>query len=106
MSTVRLDTDLNCVPVTAVDQTEDVASHSPKSSTQARRRPCGHVKLSRSLSKSDSDLLVSCEEDVTLSEKTKSLIKCTMERTHLDRLSSLTADWEEVSTLGWSGNKS
>ncbi|XP_058259955.1 ankyrin repeat and SAM domain-containing protein 1A isoform X2 [Hemibagrus wyckioides] len=99
MSTLPLDTDLNCVPVTALDQAEDVASHSPESSTQARRRPCGHVKLSRSLSKSDSDLLISHEEDVTLSERTKSLIKCTMERTHLDRLSSLTADWEEIEKI-------
>lgn len=99
MSTLPLDTDFNYVAVTSLDQTEEKYSHSPESSTQAMRRPCKQKKLFRSLSKSDSDLLVPCEEDVALVERTNSLAKCRMERTQMDRLSSLTADWEEVSTL-------
>ncbi|XP_027002993.1 ankyrin repeat and SAM domain-containing protein 1A isoform X2 [Tachysurus fulvidraco] len=94
MSTLPLD--LNYVPVTGLEQAEDEFSHSPESSTQARRQPCGHVKLSCSLSKSDLDLLAPCEENLALGEKNKCKIKCWMERTHIDRLSSLTADWEEI----------
>ncbi|XP_053492617.1 ankyrin repeat and SAM domain-containing protein 1A-like [Ictalurus furcatus] len=99
MSTLPLDTDFNYVTVTSLDQAEEKYSHSPESSTQAMRRPCKQKKLCRSLSKSDSDLLVPCEEDVALVERTKSLAKCRMERTQMDRLSSLTADWEEIEKI-------
>ncbi|GAA6104899.1 ankyrin repeat and SAM domain-containing protein 1A isoform X1 [Tachysurus ichikawai] len=97
MSTLPLD--LNYVPVTGLEQAEDEFSHSPESSTQDRRQPCGHVKLSRSLSKSDLDFLAPCEENVALGEKNKCKIKFWMERTHTDRLSSLTADWEEIEKI-------
>lgn len=106
MSAPPLDSDFIYVTVTAPDQAEAESSHSPESSsTQARRWPCGHEKLSRSLSKSDSDLLVPCGEDVAVAERTKSLAKCRTEKTQMDQLSSLTADWEEVSALGIRGNK-
>ncbi|XP_060724270.1 ankyrin repeat and SAM domain-containing protein 1A isoform X3 [Tachysurus vachellii] len=97
MSTLPLD--LNYVPVTGLEQAEDEFSHSPESLTPPRRQSCGHVKFSRSLSKSDLDLLAPCEENVALGEKTKCKIKCWMERTHIDRLSSLTADWEEIEKI-------
>lgn len=103
MSALHLDTDGNYITITAPDQTDDESSYTPESSTQARKQPCGHVKLSRSLSKSDSDLLVSSEEYVTLGKK--SLAKGRTEGTQIDHLSSLTTDWEQVSTLGFRGNK-
>lgn len=89
MSSLSLDTDFN-VTVTALEQGEDKSSHSPGSSAQA---------------KSASPSQVPCEEDVALGERSNSLAKCRMERTKLDRLSSLITDWEEVSPLGWRGNK-
>lgn len=101
MSTLLLDNDFSYGTVTSLDQAKDESSHSPQSSNQARRQLCAHVELSRSLFRSDSDFLVSYEDDVAGGERTKLLTKCRRERTHINRLSPLTADWEEVSRLGW-----
>ncbi|XP_060775307.1 ankyrin repeat and SAM domain-containing protein 1A isoform X3 [Neoarius graeffei] len=103
MSSLRLDTDFN-VTFTALDQDEVESSHSPEPSTQARRQSCGHMKLSHSLSKSDSPSQIACEEDVALAERTKSLAKCRMKRTELDQLSSLITDWEETEIMTLTDN--
>ncbi|KAM9482220.1 ankyrin repeat and SAM domain-containing protein 1A isoform 2-T2 [Clarias gariepinus] len=99
MSTPPLHTDLNFTTVTMLDQAEDDSSHSPQSSTQARQQPGGHKKLSRSLSKSDSDLLFPIKEDVALGKHTKSITKGRTKRTQTDQLSSLTTDWEEIEKI-------
>ncbi|XP_046705165.1 ankyrin repeat and SAM domain-containing protein 1A isoform X2 [Silurus meridionalis] len=96
MSTLLLDTNIR---VTAEGQTKDGSIHSPESSMQARRQPCGHAKLSRSLSKSDSDLLVPFVQHMALGERTKLLAKGRMKRTQMDRPSTRTADREEIEKI-------
>lgn len=105
MAALLLDTDCNYITSTASDQTNDEYNYSPESLTQASRQSFRHVKLSRSLSKSDSNLLVSSEEDASLGKRTKSMAKGRTERAQMDRLSSLTTDWEEVSTFRFRDNK-
>ncbi len=55
----------------------------------------GHLKLARSLSKSDSDLLASphCEDDGGRSE---SLSNCAAERKEMEQMPLFASEWDEV----------
>ena len=99
MSTL-LDTDPSYAA--SLDQANDEASRSPELPSQARRRPPGHLKLTRSLSKSDSDLLGSpyCEEDGPLGGRSESLASCQAQGKPMERLPSFTSEWDEVRAGG------
>ncbi len=75
------------------DQTESDGSSEPSAHTL--RKPPGHLKLARSLSKSDSDLLASphCEDDGGRSE---SLSNCAAERKEMEQMPSFASEWDEV----------
>lgn len=79
-----------------LDQTESNGSLAP--SPQALRKPPGHLKLARSLSKSDSDLLASphCEDDGPLGGRSESLSNCADERKEMEQMHSFASEWDEV----------
>lgn len=64
-----------------------------------RMRPPGDLKLARSLSKSDSDLLVSppSEEDGGLGNRSESVSNCSAGKKRLEKSPSFTSEWDEVS---------
>lgn len=67
-----------------------------------RMRPPGDLKLARSLSKSDSDLLVSppSEEEGGLGNRSESVSNCSTGKKRLEKSPSFTSEWDEVSV--WS----
>ncbi|XP_019746475.1 ankyrin repeat and SAM domain-containing protein 1A isoform X6 [Hippocampus comes] len=62
-----------------------------------RMRPPGDLKLARSLSKSDSDLLVSppSEEDGGLGNRSESVSNCSSGKKRLEKSPSFTSEWDE-----------
>uniref|UniRef100_A0A8D3BW55 Ankyrin repeat and sterile alpha motif domain containing 1A n=1 Tax=Scophthalmus maximus TaxID=52904 RepID=A0A8D3BW55_SCOMX len=64
-----------------------------------RMRPPMDLKLARSLSKSDSDLLVSppSEEDGGLGNRSESVSNCSTGKKRLEKSPSFTSEWDEVS---------
>ncbi|XP_031701334.1 ankyrin repeat and SAM domain-containing protein 1A isoform X1 [Anarrhichthys ocellatus] len=62
-----------------------------------RMRPPGDLKLARSLSKSDSDLLVSPpnEEDGGLGNRSESVSNCSTGKKRLEKSPSFTSEWDE-----------
>ncbi|XP_042581110.1 ankyrin repeat and SAM domain-containing protein 1A-like [Cyprinus carpio] len=81
------------------DQTESDGSSEP--SPQALRKPPGHLKLARSLSKSDSDLLASphCEDDGPLGGRSESLSNCADERKETEQMPSFASEWDEIEKI-------
>uniref|UniRef100_A0A8C5CUM1 Ankyrin repeat and sterile alpha motif domain containing 1A n=1 Tax=Gadus morhua TaxID=8049 RepID=A0A8C5CUM1_GADMO len=67
-------------------------------SPAGRMRPPGDLKLARSLSKSDSDLLVSPpgEEDGCLGSRSESVSNCSAGKKRLEKSPSFTSEWDEV----------
>nr|XP_043895081.1 ankyrin repeat and SAM domain-containing protein 1A isoform X1 [Solea senegalensis] len=65
----------------------------------ARMHPPGDLKLARSLSKSDSDLLVSppSEEEGGLGNRSESVSNCSTGKKRLEKSPSFTSEWDEVS---------
>lgn len=64
-----------------------------------RTRPPGDLKLARSLSKSDSDLLVSppSEDEAGLGNRSESVSNCSTGKKRLEKSPSFTSEWDEVS---------
>ncbi|CAN9515336.1 unnamed protein product [Ophioblennius macclurei] len=62
-----------------------------------RMRPPGDLKLARSLSKSDSDLLVSppSEEEGGLGNRSESVSNCSAGKKRLEKSPSFTSEWDE-----------
>ncbi|CAB1329803.1 unnamed protein product [Coregonus sp. 'balchen'] len=62
-----------------------------------RMRPPGDLKLARSLSKSDSDLLVSppSEEEGGLGSRSESVSNCSAAKKRLEKSPSFTSEWDE-----------
>ncbi|XP_029362979.1 ankyrin repeat and SAM domain-containing protein 1A isoform X3 [Echeneis naucrates] len=65
-----------------------------------RMRPPGDLKLARSLSKSDSDLLVSppSEEEGGLGNRSESVSNCSTGKKRLEKSPSFTSEWDETQT--------
>ncbi|XP_074537154.1 ankyrin repeat and SAM domain-containing protein 1A isoform X3 [Halichoeres trimaculatus] len=65
-----------------------------------RMRP-GDLKLARSLSKSDSDLLVSppSEEDGGLGNRSESVSNCSTGKKRLEKSPSFTSEWDEIEKI-------
>ncbi|CAL8367454.1 unnamed protein product [Lota lota] len=66
-----------------------------------RMRPPGDLKLARSLSKSDSDLLVSPpgEEDGCLGSRSESVSNCSAGKKRLEKSPSFTSEWDEIEKI-------
>ncbi|XP_076874984.1 ankyrin repeat and SAM domain-containing protein 1A isoform X3 [Brachyhypopomus gauderio] len=67
------------------------------SPSAGRMRPPGDLKLARSLSKSDSDLLVSppTEEEAGLGNRSESVSNCSATKRRLEKSPSFTSEWDE-----------
>ncbi|KAM6982793.1 ankyrin repeat and SAM domain-containing protein 1A isoform 4-T4 [Tautogolabrus adspersus] len=72
-----------------------------------RMRPPGDLKLARSLSKSDSDLLVSppSEEDGGLGNRSESVSNCSTGKKRLEKSPSFTSEWDEQKPTSSSATK-
>ncbi|XP_046895295.1 ankyrin repeat and SAM domain-containing protein 1A isoform X2 [Hypomesus transpacificus] len=70
----------------------------PAALPAGRMRPPGDLKLARSLSKSDSDLLVSppSEEEGGLGSRSESVSNCCMGKKRLEKSPSFTSEWDET----------
>ncbi|XP_072558013.1 ankyrin repeat and SAM domain-containing protein 1A-like isoform X2 [Paramormyrops kingsleyae] len=82
-----------------VVHTRPEARDSPAAAPPASRpRPPGDLKLARSLSKSDSDLLVSPpnEEDGGLSGRSESVSNCSASKKRLEKSPSFASEWDET----------
>uniref|UniRef100_A0A7N8XNJ7 Ankyrin repeat and sterile alpha motif domain containing 1A n=1 Tax=Mastacembelus armatus TaxID=205130 RepID=A0A7N8XNJ7_9TELE len=66
-----------------------------------RMRPPGDLKLARSLSKSDSDLLVSPpgEEEGGLGNRSESVSNCSTDKKRLEKSPSFTSEWDEIEKI-------
>ncbi|XP_017265048.1 ankyrin repeat and SAM domain-containing protein 1A isoform X6 [Kryptolebias marmoratus] len=66
-----------------------------------RMRPPGDLKLARSLSKSDSDLLVSPpgEEEGGLGNRSESVSNCSTSKKRLEKSPSFTSEWDEQTQM-------
>ncbi|XP_069560534.1 ankyrin repeat and SAM domain-containing protein 1A isoform X9 [Brachyistius frenatus] len=69
----------------------------PRDLGAVRMRPPGDLKLARSLSKSDSDLLVSppSEEEGGLGNRSESVSNCSTGKKRLEKSPSFTSEWDE-----------
>lgn len=64
-------------------------------------KPKAELKLSRSLSKSDSDLLTcSPTEDAAMGSRSESLSNCSVGKKRLEKSPSFTSEWDEVRMRG------
>ncbi|KAL1021060.1 hypothetical protein UPYG_G00008170 [Umbra pygmaea] len=66
-----------------------------------RMRPPGDLKLARSLSKSDSDLLVSPpnEEECGLGSRSESVSNCSTTKKRLEKSPSFASEWDEIEKI-------
>ncbi|XP_063488314.1 ankyrin repeat and SAM domain-containing protein 1A isoform X2 [Symphalangus syndactylus] len=63
-------------------------------------KPKAELKLSRSLSKSDSDLLTcSPTEDATMGSRSESLSNCSIGKKRLEKSPSFTSEWDEIEKI-------
>ncbi|XP_040908702.1 ankyrin repeat and SAM domain-containing protein 1A-like isoform X7 [Toxotes jaculatrix] len=69
--------------------------------SSVRMRPPGDLKLARSLSKSDSDLLVSppSEEEGGLGNRSESVSNCSTGKKRLEKSPSFTSEWDEIEKI-------
>ncbi|XP_016130955.1 ankyrin repeat and SAM domain-containing protein 1A-like [Sinocyclocheilus grahami] len=81
------------------DQPESDGSSEP--SPQALRKPPGHLKLARSLSKLDCDLLASphCEDVGPLGGRSESRSNCAAERKEMEQMPSFASEWDEIEKI-------
>ncbi|XP_060749492.1 ankyrin repeat and SAM domain-containing protein 1A-like isoform X3 [Tachysurus vachellii] len=88
MATVRPDPDPKAIYATVNKEPRDSPS---------RNRP-GDLKLSRSLSKSDSDLLSTppTEEEAGLSGRSESMSSCSAAKRRMEKSPSFTSEWDET----------
>ncbi|XP_052449992.1 ankyrin repeat and SAM domain-containing protein 1A isoform X4 [Carassius gibelio] len=100
METILQDTDPKAIYATVNKEPRDSSrNNSPaRDSPQTRRMPPpGDLKLARSLSKSDSDLLVSPpgEEETGLGGRSESVSNCSTTKRRLEKSPSFTSEWDE-----------
>ncbi|XP_077060773.1 ankyrin repeat and SAM domain-containing protein 1A isoform X4 [Siphateles boraxobius] len=104
VETILQDTDPKAIYATVNKEPRD----SPKRNSPARdppltRRmpPPGDLKLARSLSKSDSDLLVSPpgEEETGLGGRSESVSNCSTAKRRLEKSPSFTSEWDEIEKI-------
>ena len=99
MAAILTDCDPKAIYATVIKEHRDSGAGAVSA---GRMRPPGDLKLARSLSKSDSDLLVSppSEEDGGLGNRSESVSNCSTGKKRLEKSPSFTSEWDEVSV--WS----
>ncbi|XP_016092152.1 ankyrin repeat and SAM domain-containing protein 1A isoform X3 [Sinocyclocheilus grahami] len=100
METILQDTDPKAIYATVHKEPRGSPKHnSPACDSPVTRRmpPPGDLKLARSLSKSDSDLLVSPpgEEETGLGGRSESVSNCSITKRRLEKSPSFTSEWDE-----------
>nr|XP_057906752.1 ankyrin repeat and SAM domain-containing protein 1A isoform X3 [Doryrhamphus excisus] len=92
MAAILTDCDPKAIYATVNKEPRDLGAMSA-----GRIRPPGDLKLARSLSKSDSDLLVSPpnEEDGGLGNRSESVSNCSSGKKRLEKSPSFTSEWDE-----------
>lgn len=102
MAAILADCDPKAIYATVHKEPKDSGSGA---ASTVRTRPPGDLKLARSLSKSDSDLLVSPpnEEEGVLGNRSESVSNCSTGKKRLEKSPSFTSEWDEVRfDLFWS----
>ncbi|XP_029689817.1 ankyrin repeat and SAM domain-containing protein 1A isoform X4 [Takifugu rubripes] len=96
MAAILTDCDPKAIYATVHKEPKDLGSGAASS---VRTRPPGDLKLARSLSKSDSDLLVSPpnEEEGVLGNRSESVSNCSTGKKRLEKSPSFTSEWDEQS---------
>lgn len=99
MAAILTDCDPKAIYATVNKEPRDLGAGAVSA---VRMRPPGDLKLARSLSKSDSDLLVSppSEEEGGLGNRSESVSNCSTGKKRLEKSPSFTSEWDEVSV--WS----
>ncbi|XP_037628202.1 ankyrin repeat and SAM domain-containing protein 1A isoform X3 [Sebastes umbrosus] len=94
MAAILTDCDPKAIYATVNKEPRDLGAGAVSS---VRMRPPGDLKLARSLSKSDSDLLVSppSEEDGGLGNRSESVSNCSTGKKRLEKSPSFTSEWDE-----------
>ncbi|XP_073730984.1 ankyrin repeat and SAM domain-containing protein 1A isoform X3 [Misgurnus anguillicaudatus] len=100
METVLQDTDPKAIYATVHKDRRDSPSRNPSvrdSPSTRKKAPPGDLKLARSLSKSDSDLLVSSpgDEETGLGGRSESVSDCSITKRRLEKSPSFTSEWDE-----------
>lgn len=105
MAAILTNCDPNAIYATVHKEPKDSGSGAAPA---VRSRPPGDLKLARSLSKSDSDLLVSPpnEEEGVLGNRSESVSNCSTGKKRLEKSPSFTSEWDEVSFSPLSGSLS
>lgn len=98
MAAILTDCDPKAIYATVHKEPKDSGSGA---ASAVRTRPPGDLKLARSLSKSDSDLLVSPpnEEEGVLGNRSESVSNCSTGKKRLEKSPSFTSEWDEVSFI-------
>ncbi|XP_052018895.1 ankyrin repeat and SAM domain-containing protein 1A isoform X5 [Apodemus sylvaticus] len=80
--------------------TEEEDQSGPRSRAPPTSKPKAELKLSRSLSKSDSDLLTcSPTEDATMGSRSESLSNCSIGKKRLEKSPSFASEWDEIEKI-------
>ncbi|XP_075898303.1 ankyrin repeat and SAM domain-containing protein 1A isoform X3 [Nelusetta ayraudi] len=92
MAAILTDCDPKAIYATVNKEPRDLGA-----SAAVRMRPPGDLKLARSLSKSDSDLLVSPpgDEEGGLGNRSESVSNCSTGKKRLEKSPSFTSEWDE-----------
>ncbi|KAK5894987.1 hypothetical protein CesoFtcFv8_011623 [Champsocephalus esox] len=98
MAAILTDCDPKAIYATVNKEPRDFGAGAGSS---VRMRPPGDLKLARSLSKSDSDLLVSppSEEDGGLGNRSESVSNCSTGKKRLEKSPSFTSEWDEIEKI-------
>ncbi|KAL2104207.1 hypothetical protein ACEWY4_001075 [Coilia grayii] len=104
MSAILSDCDPKAIYATVNKDPSAAAGASASASVSIstpRMRPPGDLKLARSLSKSDSDLLVSppSEEEGGLGNRSESVSNCSSSKRRLEKSPSFTSEWDEIEKI-------
>lgn len=97
-SRAHLNTLTHTVPLLPAGAEEEEDRSGARSRAPPTSKPKAELKLSRSLSKSDSDLLTcSPTEDATMGSRSESLSNCSLGKKRLEKSPSFASEWDEVS---------
>uniref|UniRef100_A0A3Q0QSR1 Ankyrin repeat and sterile alpha motif domain containing 1A n=1 Tax=Amphilophus citrinellus TaxID=61819 RepID=A0A3Q0QSR1_AMPCI len=98
MAAILTDCDPKAIYATVNKEPRDSAAGAVSA---VKMRPPGDLKLARSLSKSDSDLLVSPpnEEEGGLGNRSESVSNCSTAKKRLEKSPSFTSEWDEIEKM-------
>ncbi|XP_036024165.1 ankyrin repeat and SAM domain-containing protein 1A isoform X2 [Onychomys torridus] len=99
-SGAHLQTWTHTVPLHPAGAEEEEDRSGARSRAPPTGKPKAELKLSRSLSKSDSDLLTcSPTEDTTMGSRSESLSNCSLGKKRLEKSPSFASEWDEIEKI-------